>query len=116
MGLVADALGAVGVEADAVADAELDVMAIEHRHLLLLGERHRVGLAGVFLVGVALEDRPVVGRLDDQLGLEQPGRVPQLLRLGLPVDEEQGDAPEVVPLADEPLHLRPGGTRRRASS
>ena len=57
-GLVADALGAVGVDADAVADAELDVMAVEHRHLLLLGERDRVGLAGVFPVGVALEDRP----------------------------------------------------------
>ena len=66
-----------------MADAELDVMAIEHRHLLLLGERDRVGLAGVFLVGVALEDRPLVGRLDDQFGLEQPGRVPQLLRLVL---------------------------------
>ena len=104
-GLVADARGAVGVEAHAMADAELDAVAVEHGHLLLLGEGERVGLAGGLLVGMALEDRPVVRGLDDQLGLEQPGGVPQLLRLGLAVDEEQGDAPEVVPLPDQPLHL-----------
>ena len=108
VGLVADALGTVGVEAHPMADAELDLMAVEHRHLLLLGEGHQVGLAGGLLARMALEDRPVVGGLDDQFGLEQPGAVPQLLRLGLTVDEEQRHAPEVLPFADQSLHLNRG--------
>ena len=118
MSLVADALGAVGVETHPVPDAELDLMAIEHRHLLLFGERDRIALAGIFLVSVAMKDRLVVGRLDDEFGLEQPGGVSELLGLLLTVDEEQRDAPERVPFPDQPLDLdlRELGVRRPVES
>ena len=88
-----------------MSDAELDVMAIEHRHLLLLGEGHGIALARVFLLRATVKDGFLAGRLDDQFGLEDPGRVAQFLGLLLAVDEEEGDAPEVVPLADEALNL-----------
>src|SRR5208283_191169 len=78
---------------------------IEHRHLLLFGERDRIALAWIFLMRMAVKDRLVVRRLDYQFGLEQPCGVSQLLGLLLAVDEEQRDAPEVVPLADEALNL-----------
>ena len=105
MGLVTDSLVAVGVDTHPVPDSELDLMAIEHRHLLFLGERDRIALAGIFLMCVAMKDRLVVGRLDDQFWLEQPCSVSELLGFLLAVDEEQRDAPELVPFPDQPLDL-----------
>ncbi len=74
--------GALGVDADAVADAELDLMAVEHRHFLLFGERRPDrSCRGLVCVGWLWKIGLAVGRLDDQFGLEEPGRVPQLLRV-----------------------------------
>ncbi len=88
-----------------MSDAELDVVAIKHRHLLLLGEVHRIALARVFLLRATVKDGFLAGRLYDQFGLKDSGRVSQFLGLLLAVDEEEGDAPEVVSLADEALNL-----------
>ncbi len=88
-----------------MSDAELDVVAIKHRHLLLLGEGHRIALARVFLLRATVKDGFLVGRLHDQFGLKDPGRVSQFLGLLLAVDKEECDAPEVVLLADEALNL-----------
>ena len=108
---VTDAFGTLGVDTDAVADAELDLMAVQHRHFLLFGERDRIALAGVALLRPAVENRLAVRRLHAQFGLEEPSRVAQLLRLRLAVDQEERDRPEVVALAEEPLHLDFGKLR-----
>jgi hypothetical protein len=82
-----------------VAGGELHLAAIAHGQGLLL--RVGVGLGQ----GTALEDGRAVGRLDDQLRLEEPGRILALLGLLLAVDQEGGDVPLAAALAQEALDV-----------
>ena len=88
-------------DGDIVAEGELDAVPVEHRHQAILGvagERGRLS---------ALKDRRAVGRIDDQLGLVDQGRV---FRLGLGVflvDQEERDDPRVAEGAYCALDMHP---------
>src|SRR5262249_7718650 len=90
---------------DIVTDAELDLVAIKHRQLTLFCVNDRIALARLAMRRVRMKDRLPVGRLHDQLWLEEPRRVAQLLRLVLPVDQKQRHRPEMVAAADDALHF-----------
>ncbi len=84
----------LGANADAVADRELDVASVQHRHL------------GVFaVVGVTPLRRPFA---EDRRAVRCRDAEDRLVLLHrrhrLPVDEEQRDDPAVVPLADLTAH------------
>jgi hypothetical protein len=85
--------GGLGVDADAVADGELDVAAVEHRREPLFEVVVRADGAPL------AEDRPVAGAGDDELRLEDVGLfLGAALLLG--VDEEERDGEVAVPPAD----------------
>ncbi len=100
------------MDADPVADGELDVAPVRHRE--------RVGLA--VLLGRACqrrpppEDRGPVTGVDRQLDLEQPGLVGEPVGLPLVVDEEHGEQPLVAmasrPPTDHHIGLFPVGRLR----
>jgi hypothetical protein len=87
------ALGDLGVDADAMADGELDVVPVEHRREALFKVVVRADRAPL------AEDRPVAGAGDDELRLEDVGLI-----LGAPlllsVDEKERDGEVTVPPAD----------------
>ena len=86
---------------DAVADRELDGIAIGHGELALLGISRAVLVARVGWQRALDEDRLAIGAMDLELGLEQPSLVLGLGRLLLTVDEEQAHQPVVTEAPDD---------------
>ena len=94
-------------------DRKFDVMAIEHGHVLLFRERHRITLPSLTWSQTTMKDRLAVRRLDQQFRLEQPGDIPTGFRFALPIHQKEGHRPEVGAFPDDPLHFDVGHLRIR---
>ena len=61
-------------------------------------ESDSIALGRVFVLRTTVKEGFRTGQFPDQFGLKDQGRVAEFLGLPLAVDEEEGNAPEVVPL------------------
>jgi len=96
------------IDRNPMANRELDLVAVEHRHQLLVEIELLVGKCA------PLKDWRTIRRLDDKLWLEDPGAIFANLGLLLAVDQEQGDNPLGRAFAHDALNhdIRPLGIGR----
>src|SRR5262249_29524651 len=102
---ITNSVGTLGMNAYTMPNAKLHVLPVKHRHLLLFCERCSVGLPQIARLGTAVKDSLAIGRLDEQLGLEQPGSIAKFFWFLLTIQQKERHTPEAIALADNTLDL-----------